>query len=72
MTNPLDDEVYGDKRTSDPNATRNGNPGKPQSDYQQFDDAQPPIDPSDFEGTDTGATMVPGTARPADPEHEPS
>ena len=66
MTNPLDDEVYGDKRTDDKDATRNGNPGRPQSDYQRHDDAQPPIDPSDFEGTDTAGTVVPGTTRAAD------
>ncbi|HST49569.1 hypothetical protein [Jatrophihabitans sp.] len=72
MTNPLDDEVYGDKRVEDENATLNGNPGKPQSDYQQYDDAQPPIDPSDFEGSDSAGTVVPGTVRPADPESEPS
>lgn len=68
MTNPLDEEVYGDKRVDDENATLNGNPGKPQSDYQQYDDAQPPIDPSDFEGTDQ--EVVAGTVRATDPEDE--
>jgi hypothetical protein len=72
MTNPLDDEVYGDKRVEGENATLNGNPGKPQSDYQQYDDAQPPIDPSDFEGTDPSGTVVPGTVVPTDPEDDPS
>jgi hypothetical protein len=67
-TNPLDDEVYGDKRVDDDNAALNGNPGKPQSDYQQFDDAQPAPDPSDFEGTDQD--LVAGTVRPADSENE--
>ncbi|HEX8096185.1 hypothetical protein [Jatrophihabitans sp.] len=68
MTNPLDDEVYGDKRVDEDNAALNGNPGKPQSDYQQFDDDQPEIDPSDFEGTNQD--LVPGTVRPTDPEDE--
>jgi hypothetical protein len=67
MTNPLDDEVYGDKRVDDDNAALNGNPGKPQSEYQ-FDDAEPKIDPSDFEGT--SQDVVAGTVRPADPEDE--
>ena len=65
MTNPLDDEVYGDKRVDDDNAALNGNPGKPQSDYQ-FDDADPELDPSDFEGTNQD--VVPGTVVPVDPE----
>jgi hypothetical protein len=64
MTNPLDDEVYGDKRVDEDNAALNGNPGKPQSEYQQFDDAQPEIDPSDFEGT--SQDVVAGTVRPTD------
>jgi hypothetical protein len=59
MTNPLDDEVYGDKQVDNENAVLNGNPGKPQSAYQQFDDDQPEIDPGDFEGTDQ--QVVPGT-----------
>jgi hypothetical protein len=67
MTNPLDNEVYGDKRVDDDNAALNGNPGKPQSDYQ-FDDAEPEIDPSDFEGA--GQQVVPGTVVPVDPEDE--
>ncbi|MEO7261522.1 MAG: hypothetical protein ABI047_09755 [Jatrophihabitantaceae bacterium] len=58
MTNPLEDEVYGDKRVDNDNAAKNGNPGKPQSDYQ-FDDADLELDPSDFEGTDQ--QVVPGT-----------
>jgi hypothetical protein len=66
MTNPLDEEVYGDKRVDDENAALNGNPGKPQSYYQQFDDDQPAPDPSDFEGTDQ--PVVPGTAVAAEPE----
>ncbi len=65
MTNPLDDEVYGDKRVDDENAVQNGNPGKPQSDYQ-FDDAEPDPDPSDF-GDDPGQ-VVPGTVAPAEAE----
>ena len=69
MTNPLEDEVYGDRRVDDENAVENGNPGKPQSDYQ-FDDADPEPDPSDFEGA-TG-TVVPGTVAPVDREDEPS
>ena len=68
MTNPLDDEVYGDKRVEGENAVMSGNPGKPQSDYQ-FDDAEPEIDPSDFEGTNQ--EVVAGTVRPADSEDEP-
>jgi hypothetical protein len=70
MTNPLDDEVYGDKRVDNDNAALNGNPGKPQSDYQ-FPDAEPEIDPSDFEGTQGTGTVVPGTVVPMDPEDEP-
>jgi hypothetical protein len=69
MTNPLDDEVYGDKRVDGDNAVLNGNPGKPQSDYQ-FDDAEPAIDPSDFEGTDRTGTVVPGTVVPTDADHD--
>lgn len=71
MTNPLDDHVYGDPRVDDENAALNGNPGKPQSDYQ-FDDADPELDPSDFEGTDTTGTVVPGTAVPTNREDDPS
>ncbi|MDQ1739254.1 MAG: hypothetical protein QOE53_906 [Pseudonocardiales bacterium] len=71
MTNPLDNEVYGDKRVEDDNAALNGNPGKPQSDYQ-LDDAEPDIDPSDFEGTSGTGTVVPGTVVPTDPEDEPN
>jgi len=67
MTNPLDDEVYGDKRVDDENAVASGNPGKPQSDYE-FPDAEPAPDPSDFEGT--GQQVVPGTAAPTDREDE--
>ncbi|MDQ1742203.1 MAG: hypothetical protein QOE23_542 [Pseudonocardiales bacterium] len=70
MTNPLDDEVYGDKRVDNENATGNGNPGKPQSDYQQFDDDQPAPDPGDFEGTDQ--PVVPGTVVPTDSDDRPS
>jgi hypothetical protein len=69
MTNPLDNEVYGDKRVDDDNAALNGNPGKPQSDYQ-FSDAEPEVDPSDFEGT--SQDVVPGTVRPADSENKSS
>lgn len=68
MTNPLEDHVYGDKRVDDENAALNGNPGKPQSDYQ-FDDADPELDPSDFEGTNQ--QVVPGTVVPMDGEDEP-
>ncbi|HEX8079688.1 MAG TPA: hypothetical protein VF557_05725 [Jatrophihabitans sp.] len=71
MTNPLDDHVYGDPRVDDENAALNGNPGKPQSDYQ-FDDADPELDPSDFEGTNATGTVVPGTVVPMDREDEPS
>ena len=71
MTNPLDDEVYGDKRVDNDSATLHGNPGKPQSEYQQFDDDQPQIDPSDFEGTSGTGTVVPGTVVPMDPEDGP-
>jgi hypothetical protein len=70
MTNPLDDEVYGDKRVDGDNAALNGNPGKPQSYYQQFDDDQPEIDPSDFEGTQQD--VVAGTVRPTRSQDEPS
>ncbi|HEY0169024.1 MAG TPA: hypothetical protein VGB75_18410 [Jatrophihabitans sp.] len=65
MTNPLEDQVYGDPRVDDENAAKNGNPGKPQSDYQ-FDDAEPEIDPSDFEGSDQ--PVVPGTVVSTDSE----
>lgn len=65
MTNPLDDEVYGDKRVDDENAVTNGNPGKPQSDYD-FPDAEPEVDPSDFEGDKQ--QVIPGTVVPTDPE----
>lgn len=67
MTNPLDDEVYGDKRVDDENATLNGNPGKPQSDYQQYDDDQPAPEQGDFKGTDQ--QVVPGTVVPTDDDH---
>ncbi len=70
MTNPLEDEVYGDKRVDDDNAALNGNPGKPQSDYQ-FADAEPGTDPSAFEGARGTGTVVPGTVVPMDPEDEP-
>jgi hypothetical protein len=70
MTNPLDNEVYGDKRVDDDNAALNGNPGKPQSDYQQFDNDQPAPDPSDFEGTQATGTVVPGTVVPMDGDEE--
>jgi hypothetical protein len=67
MTNPLDDEVYGDQRVDDENSVKSGNPGKPQSDYE-FPDAEPEIDPSDFEGG-TGS-VVPGTVAPVDPQEK--
>jgi hypothetical protein len=70
MTNPLDNEVYGDKRVDNENAALNGNPGKPQSEYQQFDHDQPKIDPSDFEGTDQ--KVVPGAAVPAESDNTAS
>ena len=38
MTNPLDDEVYGDKRDDDREATENGNPGTPQSELGPIGD----------------------------------
>lgn len=68
MTNPLDDEVYGDKQVENENAVLNGNPGKPQSDYQQFDDDQPAPEQGDFEGTDQ--QVVPGTVVGTDAEGE--
>ncbi|MEO6502234.1 MAG: hypothetical protein ABIQ09_10035 [Jatrophihabitantaceae bacterium] len=74
MTNPLDNEVYGDKRVDDENAAANGNPGKPQSDYQ-FDDADPELDPSDFEattGTVAPGAVVAGTVVPVEDEDKPS
>ena len=74
MTNPLDNEVYGDKQVENENAVIHGNPGKPQSEYQQYDDDQPEIDPSDFEGANQ--PVVPGTVvepnNRSDGEPEPS
>ncbi len=70
MTNPLEDEVYGDKQVGNENAVMHGNPGKPQSEYQQYDDVQPEIDPGDFEGTDQ--QVVPGTVVPTDGDADPN
>lgn len=35
MSNPIDEEVYGHKTTDDPGSVRNGNPGRPQSDFAE-------------------------------------
>ncbi len=34
MTKSVDDETYGEKGTADPDEIRNGNPGRPQSDFE--------------------------------------
>jgi hypothetical protein len=38
MSNPIDEEVYGHKTTDNPASVRNGNPGRPQSDFVEADD----------------------------------
>jgi hypothetical protein len=38
MSNPLDEEVYGDKTSDDENAVKQGNPGKPQADLGPIGD----------------------------------
>ena len=38
MTNPLDDDVYGDKQADDPDTVENGNPGRPQSELGPIGD----------------------------------
>lgn len=63
MSNPIDEETYGDRGSDNPQAVGNGNPGKPQSDYE-FDEAEPDKDPSEFpEGS---GEVVAGTVAPTD------
>ena len=69
MSNPLDDEVYEGRASKDADAVRNGNPGRPQSDFAP-DDTEPPLDPSDF-GDDSG-DVVPGTTRATGRESDAS
>ena len=47
MAKSVDEETYGEREEHDPDAVRNGNPGKPQSEYETAD----PVvtdDPSEF------------------------
>jgi hypothetical protein len=67
MSNPIDEETYGDRTVRDPNAVKQGNPGKPQSEYQVYDepeDRQPQHEPSDFSGG--AGEVVPGTTAPTE------
>jgi hypothetical protein len=60
MAKTVDDETYGDRLDHDPEEIKNGNPGKPQSDYEAPD----PVvtdDPSEF-GEKSG-TVIPGSVR---------
>jgi hypothetical protein len=38
VSNPIDEEAYGDKRNDDPDAIQQGNPGRPQSELGPDDD----------------------------------
>jgi hypothetical protein len=44
MSNPIDEEVYGEKTTNNPASVRNGNPGRPQSDLAEPGDLPDPTD----------------------------
>ncbi len=35
MSTPIDDEVYGERSSQDPDEVRQGNPGRPQSDFEE-------------------------------------
>jgi hypothetical protein len=52
MAKTVDDETYGDRREHDPDEVRNGNPGKPQSEYE-IDDPVVTDDPSEGSGNPT-------------------
>lgn len=62
MSNPIDEETYGDRAEHDPKDVQHGNPGKPQSYYLSQGTEETEVDPSDF-GDDPGE-VVPGTVRP--------
>jgi hypothetical protein len=52
MSIPINDEVHGDRRVTDPDEVRNGNPGKPQyevgrADVPEFDEPDQGDDDSD-------------------------
>lgn len=64
MSNPIDEETYGDRGEHDPKDVQHGNPGKPQSFYLSQDTEETTPDPGDF-GDDLGE-VVPGTVRPTD------
>lgn len=61
VTTPIDDEVYGKSAASDPSAVKNGNPGRPQSDYEA-DDPMPQDDPSEF--AENSGDVVAGSTAP--------
>ena len=42
MSTPIDEETYGPRRRKKPEEIRNGNPGRPQSDYATEDPQVPP------------------------------
>lgn len=56
--NPIDQEVYGEGRSGDPQAIKQGNPGRRQSELGPFDDEGDAGD-----GPSTGATAAPASDR---------
>src|ERR1700712_5132810 len=54
MSNPLDEETYGDKTDVGPDETKQGNPGRPQSDF-----LEPPAEEADDQRSDEGSCTRP-------------
>jgi hypothetical protein len=67
MTMTDHDDESGERDSSRPAATANGNPGRPQSDFE-FDDAEPAPDPSEF-STSEDHEVMPGPAAPIAAKH---
>ena len=67
MSNPIDEETYGRSASEAPDNVRNGNPGRPQSDFD-LADREPVDEPSDFR--DGSARLVPGTTAETDAEDD--
>ena len=71
MRKSVDDEVYDDDGPSSPDEVRNGNPGRPQSDYEspEVDRDDPPLesvhDAPEVDQRDPLASSVPRQAKPA-------
>ncbi|MCW2527831.1 MAG: hypothetical protein JWM76_2691 [Pseudonocardiales bacterium] len=65
MSIPINDEVHGDRRVTDPDEVRNGNPGKPQYEVGRAD---VPKFGEPSEADDGRETDLPSDAPTDDPE----